>query len=296
MDVGIIINPVAGSERPSSVIARTGLARDVLRECELDGEVRLTEGRGSARAAAAEMIDAGVTSIIAWGGDGTVNEVATEVSGADVILGVVPGGSGNGFARGLGLEKNAREALYTALNGEERLIDTGCLGGRLFVNVAGVGFDAHLASVFNRLPLRGAAMYTFTGIRELLSYRASSYTVKVGSNEFTTDAFLVAVANGREYGSGAIIAPNARIDDGKLDLVCIPPRPLYSVFWQARRLFSGNVDQISDVQIVSAPAMEIIAGHPLVFHVDGEVYYGPDSLQAIVCPASLRVRVPSNLD
>jgi len=292
MSIGIVINPAAGASRDFSVSSRRQLAYDALRASSVDGEVRLTEGRGSARAIAMEMVTAGASTVIAWGGDGTINEVASVVAPVDVTLGVVPGGSGNGFVRGLGLNYRVSEALDIAINGTERRIDTGHVDGKLFVNVAGVGFDAHLADVFNRLGVRGPSVYIRTGLRELLSYRAVTYTIRVAEDEFTTHALLVAIANGREYGTGALIAPRARVDDGALDCVCIPHRSLPSVLWHARRLFTGTLDRVSGVRSVSSPTLTITADHPLTFHVDGEVYTGSDRLQIATRPRSLKVRVP----
>lgn len=292
MDVGVIINPVAGASRSHSVDKRKRLAHEVIDACHVDGDVRLTHGRGSATTIAGEMIGAGAATVVAWGGDGTINEIAKAVASAGGVLGVVPGGTGNGFARGLGIERRSRAALRTALAGAERRIDTGEIDQRFFVNVAGVGFDAHLASVFNRLPSRSAAAYIRASLRELSSYRALSYTVRGETQAFTTKALFVTVANGPEYGAGAVIAPMACIDDGALDLICVPPRNVASLYWQARHLFTGTIDQIPDVRFVTAPTMEIVADRPLVFHVDGEVYEGSDRLQIKVKPSSLRVRVP----
>ena len=292
MDVGIIINPVAGAGRSRSGDDRKRLAHEAIDACRVDGDVRLTDGRGSAAAIAGEMIGAGATTVVAWGGDGTINEVARAVVAVGGTLGVVPGGTGNGFARGLGIELRPRAALQTALTGAERRIDTGEIDQRLFVNVAGVGFDAHLASVFNKLPTRDALAYIGAGLRELLSYRALTYTVRGDTHTFTMEALLVTVANGPEYGTGAVIAPKARVDDGLLDLVCVPPRNVSLLCWQARRLFAGTIDRIPNVRFVEATTIEIAANQPLVFHVDGEVYEGADRLQIQVKPSSLRVRVP----
>ena len=136
-------------------------------------------------------------------------------------------------------------------------------------------------------------MYIRTGIRELLAYRALTYTIAVGEDAFTTQAFLVAIANGREYGTGAVIAPRARVDDGVLDCICIPHRSLPSVLWHARRLFTGTLDQVPGVRSVSSSTLTITSDHPLTFHVDGEVYAGPAQLHVAIRPRSLKVRVPT---
>ena len=293
MDVGIIINPVAGRHYPHAAHSRTQLADQVLNTEGIDGEVKLTDGRGSAYTIAEEMISSGARTVVAWGGDGTINEVARAIVDAGITLGVVPGGSGNGFARGLGLESQPRPALKTALTGPTRLIDSGEIDRRLFINVAGVGFDAHLAGVFNHLRVRGRWSYFSSGIRELLTYCSSRYTVSSDRQRFTMDAFLVTIANGPEYGLGAIIAPMARFDDGALDVISVAPRSPVSLLLQARRLFSGSIHCLPEVRFISGAEMEISADHPLNFHVDGEVYKGTERLLVRVRPSSLCVRVPT---
>ena len=295
MQAGIIINPAAGPRRRRATDGAVVRAKAALRACSVDGAVRVTEQRGNARTLARAMIAGGAKTVVAWGGDGTINEVAAEVAAAGVTLGVVPGGSGNGFARGLGLQRRAETALRTALTGPVRLIDTGEIDGRIFVNIAGVGFDAHMAGVFNRLTQRGAPAYFQAGIRELRSYRGETYTIRTGEETFSMAAFLVAIANCREYGSGAVIAPRARPDDGRLELVCVPARSVTWLLLQSFRLFAGTVDRLPGIRCVSGATIELAADRPLAYHVDGEVYDGGPCLRVRVAPASLRVRVPREL-
>ena len=166
MGAGIIINPAAGLRWRRRIGDAVLHAEAALRACSIEGFVRITEQRGSAREIARSMIVGGATTVVAWGGDGTINEVASEVVAAGATLGIVPAGSGNGFARGLGVERRVGDALRTALTGPVRCVDTGDIDGRQFVNVAGIGFDAHMADVFNRLPRRGAPAYFRAGFRE----------------------------------------------------------------------------------------------------------------------------------
>ena len=292
MYVGIVINPQAGPKRRVTIEARCDLARAALRAQATDGDARVTSGRGTARALARALIDAGATHLVAWGGDGTVNEVASEAVAHGVSLGIVPGGTGNGLARELDLEHRPAAALRTALAGGERVIDAGEIDGRVFFNVAGVGFDAWLAEVFNGLAHRGKAAYFASGLRELREYQPRTYTVRTAQASFRMSAFSLAVANGRQYGSGAVIAPAARLDDGRLQVVCVPPAPAWAQLWRARRLFTGSVDRVPGIRIVSTDSAEVASDQPLAFHVDGEVCSGGRHLLVRVLPNALRVRVP----
>ena len=293
MDVGIIINPRAGARRRLRPETRTRLAETALRDCGVEGRIAFTHGAGSAGGLARTMIEQGATSLVAWGGDGTVNEVASETVRRGVAFGIVPGGSGNGLAHELGIERRPADALRTALQGAERTIDAGEIAGRLFVNVAGLGFDAYLAGVFNTLVRRGPLNYIRSGLRELLAYEPAEYTLRAGDVALRQRAFVVTIANGRQYGSGAVIAPRAKLDDGLLDVVLLPVRPPWIALWHARRLFTGTLERLPGVRMMSVRTAVLSAERPLTFHVDGEVVEGGRSLQVRVRPGALRVRVPS---
>ncbi len=291
--VAVVINPRAGVRGRRAVGARTALARDVLRARGVDGQVVVADGRGRGREAARSLVAQGVDTVVVWGGDGTINEVASELVSRGVTLGIVPSGSGNGLARELGLERDPRSALEAALGGAVRRIDAGELGGRLFFNVAGVGFDAHLAAAFNAGPRRGLGGYVKAVLREAVTYEAARYQVTADGVASEGDALFVAVANTRQYGSHAVIAPRARPDDGRLELVVVPALSVPALLWQARRLFAGTLQRLEGLRTYSVSGGEIAADGPLAFHVDGEVIAGPRSLAVNVHPGALAVRVPA---
>ena len=296
MQAGIIINPVAGRHSVRRVDAHRRQAEAALSQFAIDGVVRLTEQPGSARGIARTMLAAGATTVVAWGGDGTINEVAAEVVAAEAALGVVRGGSGNGFADGMGLERRAEDALRTALTGPERRIDTGVIDGRRFVNLAGIGFDAHLAAVFNNLTTRGPTAYFRAGLRELLTYRPVRYTVRTADTTIEAPAHMLAIANCPTYGAGMMIAPGARADDGLLDLVVVPERSLLWILWHLPYLFAGRADRVPGLGRRPVSTLVVTGDGPLVFHVDGEVYTAAaEAVEVRVSPSSLRLRVPAPL-
>jgi len=170
MSVGIIVNFSAGAHGRLNPESRTQLAEAALRDCGVEGRIVFTRGVGSAGGLAREMIEEGATLLVALGGDGTVNDVASETVCSGLVFGIVPGGSGNGLARELWIERRPADAWRTALQGAERTIDAGEIAGRLFFNVAGLGFDASLARIFNTFERRGLQNYIMSSLRELLSY------------------------------------------------------------------------------------------------------------------------------
>src|SRR5262245_26150053 len=171
----VIINPVSGTgARVGEASRRRELASLRLQARGLVPDVQLTEAPGQARVLASAARDAGAAVVVAWGGDGTVNEVASALVGTSTALGIVPSGSGNGLARELNLPLDAAMALDVALDGRERVIDAGELDGRVFVNIAGIGLDARIAHRFaaRGSRRRGFRLYVESTLRELTTYRA----------------------------------------------------------------------------------------------------------------------------
>jgi YegS/Rv2252/BmrU family lipid kinase len=230
---------------------------------------------------------------VAWGGDGTVNEVASALAFREASLGVVPSGSGNGLARELALPVDPTAALTVAVTGPTRIIDCGELAGRLFVNVAGLGLDASIAHQFAALGARrGFRRYLQIGARELWRYEADDYTITADGRTIRARALLVAIANARQYGNGAIIAPRARLDDGRLDLVVVADRPVWRTLARVPDLFRGRLGRVPGVTMTIAADIAITSAREMLCHVDGEPFVDGASVRARAHAQALRVRVP----
>jgi diacylglycerol kinase (ATP) len=294
-DVTVIINPVSGAHgHPEAGRTRQWLAERALTAEGQAGSVEITAGVGHGGALAREALRRGAGLVVAWGGDGTVNEVASVLAFGPVALGIVPAGSGNGLARELGLPRDPVAALRVALRGADRRIDVGELGGRLFVNTAGIGLDAEVAARFNARAQgrRGLLPYLGLAIRALWRHEPGRYAIEADGERREARALLIACGNARQYGGGAIIAPAARVDDGWLDLVVVEARSPWRTLWQARRLFTESVDRAPGVWMRRYTALTVTAAAPLRFHVDGEPAAGGSALTSRVHPGALRIRVP----
>lgn len=288
-----VVNPAAGAAaRGGRVRGLAEMARQCCAAAGVASEVAFTEGPGHGRELAAALADRGFSPIVACGGDGTVNEVASALLRRDAVLGIVPAGSGNGLARELGISRRPGPALRTAVHGDDRTIDVGELAGRPFVNLAGVGLAVSVADLFNRLAGRGLAGYVRATARQLIRYQSRRYTLVTEGGAIERTALFVEVANGRQYGNGAVIAPRARLDDGLLELVSVDPVGPARILWDLRRLFDGTIDRQPYVHCSPVRGVTISADGPLRFHVDGEVAQGGRSLSAAIHPKALRVRVP----
>jgi YegS/Rv2252/BmrU family lipid kinase len=289
--VSIIINPISGGATIAEGQRRARRAAEELERCREQGDVFLTERRGHGSELARAARRRGDRLVIAWGGDGTVNEVASALVGGDTRLGIVPSGSGNGLARELHLPADPALALAAALQAPAKPVDAGELGGRLFFSVAGIGFDAHVAAAFDREagPRRGFSSYVRLTTRELWRYRCARYRVD-GADPVS--ALLLTFANSAQFGNGARIAPGAQVDDGLLDLVIFEERSRLTTVRHLPKLFTGGLTRVRGITIRKIREAVVDSERPMTFHVDGEPVQGGTRLEARVHPGALKVAAP----
>lgn len=292
----VIINPLSGKGRDVRQIdAHAALARDVLARHGIDAVVRTTRGAGDATAMAREAVEQGCTLVIAWGGDGTINETARALVWTDAALGIVPAGSGNGLANDLGIPPEPRAALEIAASAPTLAIDAGQVDDSWFFNIAGVGADALIAARFAERGMhrRGPIAYAKLTTAALLRYEPQTYRIVVDDEELERRAILVALANGRQYGNRLLIAPGARLDDGLLEVVIVEPMSVASIAFRLPSLFLGTLQPGRGVHIRPARQVRIHAATPIPYHVDGEPRTGGTELTVQVHPGALKVRAPA---
>ena len=294
MSVVAIINPIAGAGANLSVRSeRVSLVRAEAERRGLRAEIHITERAGHARELAAASAEAGAGLVIAWGGDGTLNEIGSALLDTGTALGVVPAGSGNGLAAALGVPREPRTALAVAFDGRTRAIDAGLIAGRAFFNIAGIGFDARVAKLFNARGggRRGGWPYILIGVREGCRYRGSEYRLELDGERRDLRALLIAFANGREYGIGARIAPQAELDDGWLDAFVVDERAVVARFWHARHLALGTAHRAPNVTARRVRRAVIEAPGAIDFHVDGEPCVADGRIEVSIRPGALNVKV-----
>jgi YegS/Rv2252/BmrU family lipid kinase len=293
LDVVAIVNPISGAGLDRTAAQRrVAMLRQELERRRLRASIVVTTGPGHARDAAAGARNDRAALVLVWGGDGTVNEAGAALVGGETALGLIPAGSGNGLAAALGLPRSPEEAIAAALDGRRRAIDTGTMAGRSFFNVAGIGFDARIARLFNERAAgsRGRWPYVVLGIREGCRYRGAEYCVALDGHELSTRALLIVFANGREFGMGARIAPEADLADGLLDAIVVEDRPLARRFWDARHLAFGTIAHAPRLACRRIREARVESNAPLDCHVDGEPFGADGRVEVRIVPRSLWVQ------
>lgn len=292
MKVRAILNPRAGVSRD---VARRAAERGHPRWSDFD--LYVTEGPGHATELARAAAAAGTELVLAVGGDGTANEVAQGLIGSPAALGIVPMGSGNGLARALGIPRQPARALDALDAGVRHLIDVGYLNGRPFLNVAGVGFDAAVGHAFHESGRRGGRRgllgYVRLSLREVARYRAPRVVIETETERLEAQPFVLTFANGPQYGSGAVINPGAKLDDGRLELVVFDDRPLLGILAAAPRLFLGGLDRMAGYRRLSTQRATISAERPLSLHRDGDPGTAVERIEISLQPLALAIVVPA---
>ena len=292
--IAAIVNPMSGAGMDRHAARhRVAMIHDELKRRDLSASIDVTERAGHARELARAAVRANADLVIVWGGDGTVNEVGGELVGTSTALGLIPAGSGNGLAGGLGVPRAPREAIATALGPRTMAMDVGMLDDRPFFNVAGIGFDAHIARLFNERPRgrRGKLPYIVIGVREGCSYQGREYGLTLDGRSHASRALLIAFANGREYGMGMQIAPGARLDDGLLEACIVEERSVLARFRDARHLALGSVHRAPAMLIQPVRQATIESKGDIEFHLDGEPGVVRDRLTISVKSGALNVKV-----
>jgi diacylglycerol kinase (ATP) len=232
---------------------------------------------------------------VAFGGDGTVNSVASSLFNSNKTLGILPGGSGNGLARNLGIPLSWLRALDTLISGQDVSIDAGRINGRHFFNVAGMGLDGLISKKFNlESRTRGILPYVYFALKGYLEMPQFTVRVTTESSEFEEDIMILALANFRQYGAKAIIAPHASPYDGLLDLCILKKFKLLQSSLNVQRLFTGTIHKYPFYKTFKFERVHIRSlNGPIPFHFDGE--YGGSEMEDYdvhVVPAAMRVRIP----
>jgi YegS/Rv2252/BmrU family lipid kinase len=301
MKATVIINPAAGAGRTATIGACVDLARSILGSHNYEADVRVTTGSNDALGFSQEAVASHASLVVAWGGDGTVNGAAAGVTGTRVPLAIIPGGSGNGLARDLQIPFDPAQAMTMAATGPSRRIDAGDLQGHLFFNVAGIGLDARIAGrLATHGHRRGLIGYVLATVAEVRSYRAAAYSIRkvVGADgrELAGDivdqpAMFIALANSRQYGSGAQIAPKALLDDGLMEAVIVAPMSGVQILKQLPAFFGGTLQEGPGIVMRSAASLEISCASEISFHVDGEPRTATGSLRLQTRRGALEVKV-----
>jgi diacylglycerol kinase (ATP) len=283
-----ILNPISGAKNRIHNIIE--IIDSEMAASGYDYEFACTTRAGEARTISSAGVGEGYDIIVAAGGDGTINEVASGLVGSDSCLGIIPLGSGNGIARSLCIPLNLRRSIRHLLRSGDVLIDIGKINERFFVGICGIGFDANIGKKFQDFGIRGPLPYFLIGFREFLLYRARDYVLYLDDQRLAIKPLLVAIANTPQYGNRAIIAPQADPGDGILDICILPAVGLFRAMTLTSSLFRGKIDTAAEYRHFKGKEFRIVSDSgPCIIHTDGEPHMMPAELHIQIIEKALKV-------
>jgi YegS/Rv2252/BmrU family lipid kinase len=284
----LIVNPSAGGGRAARLLPAV---EQGLRARGVPFRVERTESLDHARELARGALRDGEVAA-AMGGDGLLGAVAGELRGTDGVLGVLPGGRGNDFARKLGIGTDPGRACDVLAAGREREVDVADAGGRTYLGIASAGIDSDVQDIANAttLPL-GRLVYLYATLRALSRWRHASWRVEVDGDTRSFVGYSVAVANSGVFGGGMYLVPGAALDDGLLDVVLARESPRRTYLAALPKVFRGTHIDSGDLVFVRGREVAFGADRPFPVYADGDPIAGlPVTIRVV--PRALKVLAP----
>ncbi|MCK5077180.1 MAG: YegS/Rv2252/BmrU family lipid kinase [Calditrichia bacterium] len=284
----IIINPKSGFARKGNSVLQL-IEQNI---SNFSGEVKLieTKYKGQGKELAQQAINEKVDVVVAVGGDGTINDIAGGLVKSNVHFGVIPTGSGNGFARNFGIPLNLNKAIELLSNYKKTLIiDCGEINSKYFFNVAGIGLDALIAKKFDTLGVRGLFPYFIVGIKALIEFKYPEVLLYNEKGERKIKSLSIVIANGRQYGGGAIIAPMASYSDGVLDLVISNQKSIFQFLKDLPKLYNGTLHKAKKIEFSQISNLELEISEKSAVHIDGEPVSFKGRVKINAVPKALKV-------
>ena len=291
-NIAFIINPISGSKETQSAKRKLPkLIMQTLDSTQWLPNISFTEYAGHATEMARQYARMGFDAVVAVGGDGTVNEVARGLRDTQTALGILPMGSGNGFARHLNIPIRINKAIEMLNHSEPICVDYGMANGHLFVSTCGTGFDALIADHFAGSNKRGFSTYLQNILKDAFSYAPQTYHIVGDGLDVTHKAFLITFANANQWGYEALIAPKASVQDGKMDIMLMSSHAIFGSASLALRLFAGSIDDSHFMDTLRAREVTLEREAAAPFHIDGDPIEMEKDIHIKIVADGLRVLV-----
>ncbi len=287
----VLINPKSGMGGPYRFISAIEKVWDTP---EHDISFQFSQSVEDGTGKTLRAIERGTDTILVVGGDGMVNSIGSALVGSDVRLGVIPAGSGNGFARHFQIPLHPDEAAKALLNGHTQRIDVGKANERLFFVTCSMAWDGALVESFEKLPFRGLAPYVLAGAQQLFEYKAQPFQVEIDGEPLNFKHPLIfTVANLSQFGSDVLVAPDAKADSGNLELIVIEKKDVPIVISQVHRFIEKTFHHHPLVTNRHFKTMTVRRKNPSPIQIDGELMKAETDIYIEVLPSALNIIVPN---
>lgn len=288
-----IVNPAAGKGKALALIPKIKESFD---DENIDYSIKITEKKGHGEKIAEEGIKKGFSHIISVGGDGTAYEIINGIKKEKVVLGVLPAGTGNDFARMIKMPKEYPKVLKMIKTAETKRIDIGKINDRYFLNFSSVGIDAEIAKETEKIKryISGPSAYVVGVLKTFFKYKNEEVNIQIDEKQIKRNIELVAIGNGKYYGGGMKINPMAEFDDGLLDICLVNKMSKIKFALLFLTVFKGNHLKFREVESFRGKRVKICGDESLLLNADGNIV-GTIPAEINIEKASIEVIVPENI-
>ena len=294
-----LVNPISGTRTKEKIIA---FISEKLDAANILFSIDYTNATGNYTILKEQVVAKRITDIVIVGGDGSVNQVVQAFAEMRLRFGILPVGSGNGLARAAGIPTKIKRALQVIVEGNTMPVDAFTINDTFSCMLSGLGFDAQVAHNFARKAKRGLFNYTKESLLHFFKAQPYGFEIKLPEFSFFTDAFLISIANSNQFGNNVTIAPQAKLNDGLLDVIVVQKMHKVKLPYAILKQLSGNnkmqqlVEDMEHKNIVyfQTPSLEISNTQLAPLHIDGEAVASAQHLSVKVLPNYFTLFVPAS--
>lgn len=294
-----LVNPISGTRTKEKIIA---FISEKLDAAKISFSIDYTNATGNYQILKEQIVAKRITDIVIVGGDGSVNQVVRAFAELRLRFGILPVGSGNGLSRAAGIPTKIKKALQVIIDGNTMLVDAFTINDKFSCMLSGLGFDAQVAHNFARKAKRGLFNYTKESLLHFFKAQPYGFEIKLPEFSFFTDAFLISICNSNQFGNNVTIAPQAKLNDGLLDVIVVQKMHKVKLPYAIIKQLSGNnkmqqlVEDMEHKNIVyfQTPSLEINNTQLAPLHIDGEAVATDQRISIKVLPNYFTLFVPAS--
>lgn len=281
-----IINPISGGHNKEEIIKSIPKLLDVNK---FDINITHTKRMGHAVELAQKAVAENMDIVVAVGGDGTINEIASQLVNTNVTLAIVPCGSGNGLARDLGISLHYKKAIQQINTLNIKKIDVGVCNNQHFFSLAGIGFDAKVAYDFNRGKKRKFTGYAWAILKDFFSSKDQHYEIVLENEKIADNFFFITTANCSQWGYNVKVAPIAKLNDGIFSITLCKKPTAFSLIHFVIKILSGKIDHSKSVTIKTSNKVSVTSNSEFFYHIDGDAKGVSHQIEIGILPEALHI-------
>lgn len=287
--IWFIINPISGGKNKNKI---PSLVEKHLNLNKFEYKCLQTTSAAHTLQLAQKAIEENVSVLVAVGGDGTINNLAQFAKNSNTLFAIIALGSGNGFARALHIYGSVKRALQIINQGKTQWVDSASINNEFFLNLSGIGFDAHVGSLFAGSVKRGLKSYLKIIWKELIHFKTQTVQIDSDLGNRKVSIFMLSICNGPQFGNNAFIAPNAKLDDALLDITIVREFAKWKIPFIALCILFKKIHWVKEIEQFKTSYIHIHRQEPGFVNIDGEPVWMDKELQVQMHPKSLQILVP----